>query len=110
MLEVEEDMVLLRAAATALTDLDRHRPAHDVARRQVFGVRRVGFHEAYALAVGQIAAFAARPLRDQAAGAIDPGRVKLDELHVLQWQPGSQYHGIAVAGAGMRGGAGEVSP
>ena len=82
-LEVEKDVVLFRSAAAALADFDRHRPADDVARRQVFGVRRVGFHKARALAVSQIATFAAGALGDQAAGAIDPGRVKLDEFHIL---------------------------
>src|SRR6516165_9256457 len=32
-LEVQENMVTLRPAAAALADLDRHRPADDVARR-----------------------------------------------------------------------------
>ena len=109
-LEVQEDVVLFRPATAALADLDRHRPADDVARRQVFGMRRVAFHEAHALAVGHIAALASGALGDQTAGAIDPGRVKLNELHILQWQPGAQYHGIAVAGASMGGGAGEVGP
>ena len=103
-------MVALRPAAAALADLDRHRPADDVARRQVLGVRRVALHEALALAVGHIAALAARPLGDQAAGAVNSGRVELDELHVLQRQPGAQHHRIAVAGAGVGRGAGEIRP
>jgi hypothetical protein len=73
-------------------------------------VRRIFGHEAVALAVGQIAALAARALGDQAARAIDAGRVELDELHVLQWQSGAQYHCIAVAGAGVRRGARLVDP
>src|SRR5947209_17600214 len=62
-------------------------------------------HKALALAVRQIGTLATRPLGDQAAGAVDAGRMKLDELHVLQRQAGAQYHRIAVAGAGMRRGA-----
>jgi hypothetical protein len=34
--------------------------------------------------------------------------MELDEFHVLQRQPGAQHHGVAVAGAGMRRGAGEI--
>ena len=34
--------------------------------------------------------------------------MELDELHVLQRQPGAQHHGVAVAGAGVRRGAGEI--
>ena len=71
-------------------------------------VRRVALHEALALGVGQIAALAARALGDQAAGAVDAGRVELHELHVLQRQAGAQHHRVAVAGAGMRRGAGEI--
>ena len=70
--------------------------------------RRVALHEALALGVGEIAALAARAFGDQAAGAVDAGRVELDELHVLQRQPGAQHHGVAVAGAGVGGGAGEI--
>ncbi len=72
-------------------------------------MRGIALHEALALAVGHIPAFAARALGDQAAGAINAGRVKLDELHVLQRQSGPQHHRIAVAGAGMGRSAGEIS-
>ena len=58
--------------------------------------------------VGEIAALAARALGDQHAGAVDPGRVELDELHVLQRQPRAQRHPAAVAGAGMGRGRGEI--
>ena len=58
--------------------------------------------------IGEIAALAARALGDQAAGAIDAGRMELHELHVLQRQAGAQHHGVAVAGAGVRRGAGEI--
>src|SRR5229473_349413 len=103
-------MILVRTTAAALADLDRHRPADHIARREVLGVRGIALHEALALAVGQIAALAARALGYEAPGAIDPGRVELDELHVLQRQSGAQHHRVAVAGAGMRRGAGEIGP
>ena len=34
--------------------------------------------------------------------------MELHELHVLQWQAGTQHHATAVTRAGMRGGAGEI--
>src|ERR1700686_1406748 len=71
-------------------------------------MRRVSRHEALALAVSEIAAFAARTLRDQHAGAADAGRMKLDELHVLQRQPGAQRHRVAVTSAGVGRGTGLV--
>ena len=107
-LEMQVDVILLLADPAALADLDRLGAADHVARGQILLARRVLGHEPLALAVGQIAAFAARAFRDQDARAVDAGRMELDELHVLQRQPGAQHHGAAVARAGMRGGAGLV--
>ena len=108
MIEVQEDVVLLLADAAALADLDRHRARDDVARGEVLGGGRVALHEALALGIGEIAAFAARAFGDQAAGRIDAGRMELDELHVLQRQAGAQHHRVAVAGADVRRRAGEI--
>ena len=101
MLDVQLDVVLVRAAAAAFADLDGHRAADDVARGEVLGRRRIALHEALAARVGDVAALAAHALGDQAAGAVDAGRMELDELEVLQRQAGAQHHGAAVAGAGM---------
>ena len=98
MVEVQVDVVLVLADAAALADLDGHRARDDVARGEVLGGRRVALHEALALGVGQIAALAARAFGDQAAGAVDAGRMELHELHVLQRQAGAQHHAVAVAG------------
>lgn len=62
----------------------------------------------FAVAVAQDAAFAAHALGDQAAGAVDAGRVELHELHVLHREASAQRHAAAVAGAGMRGGRREI--
>src|SRR6202000_3331596 len=40
--------------------------------------------------------------------AVNAGRVELNEFHVLQREPSTQRHRAAVAGAGMRRGAGGV--
>ena len=106
-LEVQVNVVLELADSAALANLDGHRAAHDVARGQVLGVRRVALHEALAHRVREITALAARAFGDETAGAVDAGRVELHELHVLQRQAGAQHHAAAVARAGMRGGAGE---
>ena len=68
----------------------------------------MALHEALAFGIDQITALAARALGDQAAGTVDAGRVELDELHILQRQAGAQHHGVAVAGARMGRGAGEI--
>ena len=108
MLDMQEDVVGVRADAAAFADLQGHRPADDVARGEVLGRGRIALHEALALGIGQIAALAAHPLGDQAAGAVDPGRVELHEFHVLARHAGAQGHGVAVAGLRMRAGAGEI--
>src|SRR5207248_2339693 len=101
LLEMQVDVVLLLVDASALADLDRLGSADHVAGGEVLFAGGIFGHEALALAVGQIAALAAGALGDQNARAIDPGRVELDELHILQWQTGAQYHRVAVACAGV---------
>src|ERR1700719_1917349 len=108
-LEMQQNVIALRPAAAALADLDRHGAGDHVARRKIFGRRRIALHEALAFGIRQIAALAAGSLGDQAAGAVNAGRMTLDELHVLQWQSGAQCHGIAVAGADMRLGRRKIS-
>src|SRR5690606_11736788 len=95
MLDMEVDVVLVRADATALADLDGHGTADHVAARQVLGGGGVALHEALALRIGEIAALAPHPLGDEAAGTVDAGWVELDELHVLQRQSGPERHGVA---------------
>ncbi len=107
-LQMQVDVVAVGADAAALADLDGHRAADHVAAGQVLGRGRVALHEALALGVGEVAALAAHALGDEAAGAVDARRVELHELHVLQRQAGAQHHAAAVAGAGVRRGAGEV--
>ena len=106
--EMQMDVFLVGADAAAFPDLDGDGARDHVARGEVLGRGRVALHELLALGIAQEAAFAARAFGDQHAGAIDPGRVELHELHVLERQPGAQHHGIAVAGADMRGCAGEI--
>ena len=108
MIEMQEDVVLLRPDAAAFADLDGHGARDDVARGEVLGRRRVALHEALALGVDQIGAFAARAFGDQHAGAVDAGRMELDEFHVLERQAGAQHHGVAVAGLGVGAGAGRI--
>ncbi len=108
MVEVQEDMVFLLADAAAFAHFDRHRARNHVARGEILGGWRIALHEALAFGIDEIAAFAARAFGDEAARAVDAGRMELDELHVLQRQSGAQRHGAAVAGAGVRRGAGGV--
>ena len=108
MIEVQVDVVLFLADAAAFADFDRHRARDDVARGEVLGRWRIALHEALAFGIDEIAAFAARAFGDEAARAVDAGRVKLDEFHVLQRQAGAQHHAAAVTGAGVRRGAGGV--
>jgi hypothetical protein len=110
MLEVQQDVILFRPDATAFVDFDGHRAAGNVASGQILGARRIALHEPLAFGVGEITAPAARSFGDQAAGTGDAGGMKLREFHILKRQPGAQRHGVAVAGADMGGGAGEIDP
>ena len=91
--------------AAAFADLDGHGAGDDVARCEVLGVGGIALHEALALRIREIAAFAAHAFGDQDARAEDAGGMELHELHVLQRQSGAQHHGVAVAGLGMGAGA-----
>jgi len=102
-LEMQLDMVLECTDASALANLDRHRAADDVARRQVLGIRGVALHESLAGGVRQIPALAARAFRDQTAGAIDACGMELHEFHVLQGQACAQGHAAAVTRTSMGG-------
>ncbi len=108
MIEVQIEMVLELADAAALAHLDGHGARNHVARGEVLGRGRIALHEALALGIGEVAAFPARAFGDQAPCAVDAGGVELDEFHVLEGQAGAQHHGIAVAGAGVCRGAGEI--
>ena len=108
MRQMQVDMVLVRADAAAFADLDGHGAADHVARGEVLGVGRIALHEALALRIGEIAAFAAHAFGDQHAGAENAGGMELHEFHVLQRQAGAQHHGVAVAGLGVGAGAGQI--
>ena len=107
-IEVQVDVVLVRANAATFADFERHAARDDVARGEVFRVRSIALHEALALGIGEISALATRALGDENAGAINARGVELHEFHILQRQAGAGHHAIAVAGAGMGRGGGKV--
>ena len=65
MREVQDECDPFRAHAAAFADLDGHRARDDVARCEIFRIRRIALHEALAFGIGEIAAFAAHAFRDQ---------------------------------------------
>src|SRR5690606_27796806 len=99
-IQVQEDVVLVLANATAFTDFQSHAAGHDVARCKVLGGRCVTLHEALAFRVHQVTALTANTFGDQAACSVDAGRVELNELHVLQRQASACNHAAAVTRAG----------
>lgn len=102
MVQVQVHVVLFGAAASPLPDLQSHRTRDNVAGSQVFQVGSVALHEPLPLPVTQDPALAAAPLGDQAPCPVDSSRVELDELEVLEGQPGARSHGTAIASAGVR--------
>src|SRR5216117_3368484 len=85
---------LERAARFDLLD---HRSREDVPRPQLHLGRQVTLHVALPLLVDQVAALAARGLRDQDARPRQARRMELDHLHVLQRHTGAVGEGHAVA-------------
>ena len=69
---------------------------------------RITLHEALAFTVGEVAAFTARAFRDENTSTIDACGVELHKLHILQRQPRTQHHGVAVASANVCRGTREV--
>ena len=109
MVKLEQDVVLVLAGASSLANLESHGTRHHVAARQVLGRGGVPLHETFAFAVDEVAALSAHALRDEDTGAIDPGRVKLDKLHVLQRQSGAQHHAVAIARTGVGRGTRQIA-
>src|SRR6202047_4399914 len=105
---MEIDMIFFWSDTTPFVNFHRHGARDDVARREIPRAGRVTLHKAYAFGIDQIAAFSACAFRDEASRPIDTGRMKLHELHVLQWKAGAKDHTAPVTGAGMRGRAGEI--
>ena len=108
MVKMQVDVILVGPHTAPFIDLDGHGAGDDIARGKILCMGRIALHEAFAFRVRQVPAFAARALGNEHARAIYAGGVKLNEFHVLQRQPGAQHHGIAIAGAGVGGGAGEI--
>jgi len=65
------------------------RAVNNVTRGEILGAWCITFHKAFALGIGAVASFAARAFSNQAAGAINTGRMELHKFHVLQWQSGT---------------------
>jgi hypothetical protein len=80
---MQVNVILFRTDPATFSDLDRLGSADHIARRQILLARRIFGHEPLALAVCQVAAFAAGAFRDQNACAVDTRGVELDELHIL---------------------------
>src|SRR5690606_24104438 len=99
--EVQVDVVAFTAHAAAFADFHGHGAGDHVARGEVLRRGGVTLHEALAVGVGQVAAFAARALGDEHARAVNAGGVELHEFHVLQRQARADHHAAAVAGAGV---------
>ena len=106
--QVQVDVVAVGANTTTGVDFHGHGTRDDVARGEVFGVRRITLHKALAFGVGQVTTFTTHAFGDQHARAVDAGRVELNEFHVLQRQAGTQYHRVTVTGTGVCRRGGEV--
>src|SRR6056297_747845 len=107
MIELQQDVVAIRADAPALEDLDDHGTRNHIPAGEIFGGRSVTLHEALAVLVDQVSTLTPTAFRYQRARTMNSGRVELPHLHVLHREPGAQRHAGAIPGAHVGvGGAG----
>ena len=99
--QVEQDVVLVGPAAPPLAELEEDRPRHQVAGRQILDGRGVALHEALPFAVEQDPPLAARALGQQHPDPVEPGRVELVELRILDRETAPVDHREQVAGQGV---------
>ena len=102
-IELEQNVIAVRATAAAFLDFLIHRARDEVARSEILERGRIALHEALAVLVEQNAAFAANTFCNQHAGAGHAGGMKLPELHVFEGQPsaGSHAHTITRVDEGI---------
>ena len=93
--DVQMDISALKAPS--LVDLSLDRPSDDVTGSQVLDRGRVALHEPLPLGVEQHATLAAHTLADEDIGAVERGRMELDELHILQRRAGHVRSGGGAA-------------
>ena len=98
MVELEQNIIFVRSAATAFLNLLVHGARYKIARGQVFQGRRIPFHEPLAIAVEQNRPLAAATFSQQDAGTGDTGLTV--NLHVgYQKFTGTDPRNAAVGGA-----------
>ena len=102
-IELEQNVIAVRAAAAPFLDFLIHRARDEVARCEILERGRIALHEALAVLVKENSAFAAYTFGDQHAGAGHTGGMKLPELHVFEGQPsaGSHAHTITSVDEGI---------
>ena len=83
MVELQVDVILLRAASSTLSDLNGHGSTDHISGGQILGHRGVSLHEPLALAVDEVTSLTSAAFSHQSASAIDTSWVELDKLHVL---------------------------
>ena len=105
MFQMQHDVVFVRPHAPTFIDFDCHCPADDITTGEILGGWGKTLHEPLTLGVCQITTLTTRAFGNQHTRAINAGGVKLDKLHILQWQPRTQGHRVTISGTGVRRGA-----
>mmetsp|Transcript_34818 Transcript_34818/g.42009 ORF Transcript_34818/g.42009 Transcript_34818/m.42009 type:complete len:352 (+) Transcript_34818:867-1922(+) len=108
MVQVQVDVVILRSDTASLTDLHGHRAADNVTRGKILSSWCITLHETLALTITQDTTFPSGALSNQAASTIDACWMELHKLQILEGEPSTSDHCIAVSSAGMCRGGREV--
>ncbi len=102
MVQLELNVIALRAKPPAFKYLDDHRSSDNIPTRKIFGRRRVALHKPLAIAVNKISAFATTAFCYQRTGTCNAGGMKLPHFHILHRYAGSQRHAKTVTSAHQR--------
>ena len=98
MVDFQQYMVFVFAAAATFVDFHRHCAGNHVARSQVFYGRRIAFHKAFAVGIQQNTALTANAFSNQHACTCHTGRVELPEFHIFQRNARTGANAQTVAG------------
>ena len=99
--QVEVDVIGLRANTTTLEDFQGHGAGDNITRGEILSVRSISLHEPLTLRVSEDTAFTTASLSHEATSTIDTSRVELNKFRVLDWEASSGDHTTTVTSASV---------
>src|SRR5690554_321759 len=107
-IQFQQHVVFVGTTAATFQNFQNHGTGDNVTAGQVFGVRSVTLHKAFAFGVDQVTTLTPTAFRHQYAGTVDTGRVELPHFHILHRVARAQRHAHTVTGIDQGVGSGGV--